>query len=577
MPNLKVPGIKVLDPRVVNMIAAGEVVDRPSSVVRELVENSIDAQASLIAVETKGEGRELIKVSDDGVGISEGDAVIAFERHATSKISSPEDLETVATMGFRGEALASIASVSEVEMVTRTADDAVATKVVLRGGKVEDVTKTTGPVGTTIKVSNLFFNAPARARFLKSRVTESRHIANTFARHAMSHYWIAMRLTKDRKVVLNLPAADSIEARVGNILGRNFGESSIPVNVSDEQIQLCGFLSRPEEARTSSGYISIFVNRRPVENKMILRAICDAYGTTLLRNRYPTGVILITIDPLEADFNVHPAKREVRFHRDRDVRDFVVRAVASALTSRRMIPPLIVARPAAARPGPRAPIKPVPLFDKSKILVSDVSRKYRARAEEQRPQPASQVMPIVQIKNSYILAESSEEFYLIDQHAAHERVLYEEVRSHLEGTQPVIQEVLFPEVLEVTPEEEDAIEENAERIGRVGFVLRKFGKRTYVIEAVPATLKDGEKRRVLTEIIDEVIENRRESEDIDHLLAAAVACKAAIKAGDKMSDEEIDSLVERLFKTRMPLACPHGRPTMIRLSWDEIERRFLRK
>jgi len=559
------------------MIAAGEVVDRPSSVIKELVENSIDAGASSIAVETKGEGRELIRVTDDGVGISEGDAVIAFERHATSKISTADDLETIGTMGFRGEALASIASVSEVEMVTRTEDDPVATRVVLRGGKVEEVTKTTGPVGTTVKVSNLFFNAPARARFLRSSATEARHIVKTFATHAMSHYWVAMRLVKDRKVILNLPAAASIEARVGSILGRTFGENSIPVNVSDEHIQLCGFLSRPEEARTSSGHISIFVNRRPVENKMIVRAVCDAYGNTLLRNRYPTGVVLITIDPIEADFNVHPAKREVRFRREREVREFVVRAVGSALKSRHMIPPLISRPPSTTRPELRAPITPVPLFDERKILVSDVRRAYRARTEEESTGPVSEVLPIVQIKNSYILAESSQEFYLIDQHAAHERVLYEEVRSHLAGAEPVMQEMLFPETLEVTPEEEDAIEENSERIRRVGFDLRKFGKRTYVIEGVPATLKDGEKRRVLREIIDEVIENRRESGDVDHLLAAAVACKAAVKAGEKMSEEEVRSLVVRLFRSHMPLACPHGRPTMIRLSWDEIERRFLRK
>ena len=568
--------IRILDNRTVNMIAAGEVVDRPSSVVKELVENAIDAGASHIAVETKGEGREMIRITDDGIGMAEEDARLAFERHATSKISAVEDLECVRTMGFRGEALAAIASVSEIEAVTRTKDDDLATHLTIRGGKIDQVSKATRPVGTTIKVTNLFYNAPARGKFLKSKATEVRHVVKTFATHAISHHWISMKLIRDRKVILSLPAVDSIEERVGSILGRSFGENSIAINVSDEYIQLCGFLSRSEEARTSSGYISIFVNKRPVENKLIIRAVCDAYGNTLVRNRYPTGVILIDIDPAEADFNVHPTKREVRFRREKDVRDFVFRAVQSAMTARKMIPPLIARPPTAHRPEAPASFGSMHLFDKAKILVSETAPRYKVRKPEKR-EAETRAVPIVQIKNSYVLAESEEEFYLIDQHAAHERVLYEEVRSRLEGGEPVMQELLFPETVEVTPEEEDVIDEHFGKLRQIGFEVRKFGKRTYVIEAVPAVFKQGDKKRVLTDIMDEVIENRSETHDINHVIAAAFACKGAIKAGDRLNDEEIRLLVERLFASRMPLACPHGRPTMIRLSWDEIERRFLRK
>lgn len=569
------PKIKILDSRTINLIAAGEVVDRPSSVVKELVENAIDAGACQITVETKGEGREMIRVSDDGVGMAEEDARLAFQRHATSKIAAAGDLEHIRTMGFRGEALAAIASVSEVELVTRVEGEDVATKLTVRAGKIEEVTETSRPVGTTISVTDLFYNAPARAKFLKSKPTEVRHITKTFATLAISHYRIGMRLVRDRRIVLNLPAVESIEERVGSILGRSFGENSIALNVSDEHIQLCGFLSRPEEARTSSGAISIFVNRRPVENKVIFRAVCDAYGNTLMRNRYPTGVILISVDPAEADFNVHPTKREVKFRREREIREFVCKAVASALTSRKMIPPLIgwpLPRPKYDAP----PIDRASLFGRSKILVLEPRRAYASK-KMREADSTSQVLPIVQIRNSYILAASDQEFYLIDQHAAHERVLYEEVKRHLEGAVPVMQELLFPETLEVTPEEEDVIDEHFDKIRRIGFELRKFGKRTYVIEAVPALFKESSRRRVLADIVDEVIENRSQSDDIHHLLAAAFACKGAVKAGDGMNDDEIRSLVERLFASRMPLACPHGRPTMIRLSWDEIERRFLRK
>jgi len=569
------PKIRILDPKTINLIAAGEVVDRPSSVVKELVENAIDAGATQITVETKGEGREMIRVTDDGAGMTEEDASVAFERHATSKIESADDLESIQTLGFRGEALAAIASVSEVELLTRVAGEDTATRLVLRAGKLEEATRVSRHVGTTIKVTNLFYNAPARAKFLKSKPTEMRHVTRTFATLAISHYRIGMRLIRDRKVVLSLPAVDSIEERVGSILGRSFGENSIALNVSDEYVQMCGFLSRPEEARTASGAISIFVNRRPVENRVILRAICDAYGNTLMRNRYPTGVVLLSVDPAEADFNVHPTKREVRFRREREIREFVFKAVASALTSRKMIPPLI-ARPLAA-PGPGgALIGRASLFDKSKVLVLEPRPAYRPQ-DGARPEPNRQVVPIVQIRDAYVLAASDEEFYLIDQHAAHERVLYEQVKRHLDGADPVMQELLFPETLEVTPEEEDVIDEHFDKIKRIGFELRKFGKRTYVIEAVPALFKEGSRKRVLADIVDEVIENRSQPHDINHLLAAAFACKGAIKAGDPMNDEEIRSLVDQLFETRMPLACPHGRPTMIRLSWDEIERRFLRK
>ncbi|HVP56720.1 MAG TPA: hypothetical protein VMU02_01375, partial [bacterium] len=362
---------------------------------------------------------------------------------------------------------------------------------------------------------------------------------------------------------------------VGSILGRSFGENSIALNFSDERVQLCGFLARPEEARTSSGAISIFVNRRPVENRVIFRAVCDAYGNTLMRNRYPTGVILISVDPAEADFNVHPTKREVKFRREREVREFVAKAVASALTSRKMIPPLLAAPPPRARRG-TASIDRELLFGQSKILVLEPRPAY-APKQAAKAEPTGRVVPIIQIRDSYILAASDQEFYLIDQHAAHERVLYEEVKRHLDGAEPVMQELLFPETVEVTPEEEDVIDEHFDKIRQIGFILRKFGKRTYVVEAVPALFKENARKRVLADIIDEVIENRADSDDIHHLLAAAFACKGAVKAGDPMSDEEIRSLVERLFESRMPLACPHGRPTMIRLSWDEIERRFLRK
>jgi DNA mismatch repair protein MutL len=564
--------IKILPPKIINLIAAGEVVDRPSSVVKELIENSIDAGARHISVEVKGDGRELIRVIDDGIGMTEDDALLAFERHATSKISQPGDLDRITTMGFRGEALPSIAGVSEIELVTRTEADDLATKLTLRAGKLEDTGKTSGSVGTAIKVMNLFYNTPARAKFLKSKPTEIRHTTRTFATHALSQYGISMKLIRDRKVILSLPAVDSIEERIGGILGRNFGENSVPVNVSDEYVQLCGFLSRPEEARSSTGHTSIFVNGRPVESRPILSAICGAYGNTLKRGRYPTGVILISIDPSEVDFNIHPTKKQVRFRREKEVRDFVFRAVQSALTSRKMIPPLIV-RPRAGA-GVTVRTRHIPLLSKQDILVSEPKR---AAYRMPKTDTETGVIPIVQIKNSYILAESDAEFYLIDQHAAHERVLYEEARTNLEGQEPVAQKLLFPETVEVTPEEEDLIDEHLDDFRKIGFDVRKFGRRTYVVEAVPALLKEATRKTILTDMVDEVILTRSESPDTHHLLAAAFACKAAIKAGDRLTDEETKSLTDRLFNSRMPFACPHGRPTMIRLSWEEIERRFLRR
>jgi DNA mismatch repair protein MutL len=572
--------VRVLPNKIINLIAAGEVVDRPYSVVKELVENSIDAGASHIGVEVKGDGRQLIRVIDDGTGMSEEDAALAFERYATSKVDSPEDLDNINTMGFRGEAIPAIAGVSEVDLVTRRPEDAFATRVVARGGKIDEISKASREPGTTVSVTNLFFNAPARAKFLKSRATELRYITRTFATHAMSHYWISMKLIRDRRTVLSLPAVESLEQRIGGILGKNFGENSIPIDFADEYIQICGFLSRPEEARTSRGQTSIFVNRRPVDSRLLFSAIRDAYGTLLKKNRYPTGVILVEISPREVDFNVHPAKKEIKFRREREVRQFVYRAVQSALTTRRMIPPLIT-RPssekkaAARRPASRpARSEPITLKSNEGILVSEAGRGYGARRVEK---PEQAVTAIVQLKNSYILAQSAEEFYLIDQHAAHERILYEEVKARLDGADATAQKLLFPETVELSPEEEEVVEEHIEDIRRVGFDIRKFGERTYVVEAVPALLREGAKQALLAEIVDEIIELRSKSEDMRHVIAASVACKAALKAGDRLNDDEVDSLISRLFETRMPFACPHGRPTMIRLSWEEIERRFLRR
>ena len=566
--------IEILPPGLINLIAAGEVVDRPSSVVKELMENAIDAGARSITVEIKGDGRELIRVTDDGSGMTGDDALLAFERHATSKISKASDLDRITTMGFRGEALPSIAAVSEVEIITRTAGEQLATRLVLRGGSLEEKDKTQRAVGTTIKITNLFFNTPARAKFLKTRTTEIRHVTRTFATNAISRYSVSMKLIRDKKTILSLPAADSIEERIGGILGKSFGEDSLPIDFSDEYIQLAGFLSRPEEARSSTGQTSIFVNGRPVESRPILGSICAAYGNTLKRGRYPMGVVLLEIDPAELDVNTHPTKKQVRFKREREVKSFVFRAVQSALTTRRMIPPLI-SRPTGSSDRPPAVLSQrIPLRDARDVLAREPRP---AAYAPPRTESESGVVPIVQIKNSYVLAESDEEFYLVDQHAAHERVLYEEAKTRLAGEDPVAQKLLFPESAEVSPEEEELIDEHLEDIRKMGFDVRKFGRRTYVIEAVPAGIKESLRKTILTELVDEVINTRSESPDMHHLLAAAYACKAAIKAGDKLSAEETRALIDRLFKSRMPFACPHGRPTMIRLSWEEIERRFLRR
>ncbi len=557
--------IRVLPEKMVNLIAAGEVVERPASVVKELLENSIDAGATQIIIEIKGDGREMIKVSDNGEGMSEEDALLAFKRHATSKIEDADDLEQIATLGFRGEALPSIADVSHVEMVTRAEGQEVATKVVVIGGRIDSVEKASRAVGTTVKVSNLFFNTPARARFLKSKATEIRHSTQIVATHAMSHYWIGMKLIRDKNVILSLPPCESIEERVNEIFGKGFAESSIAFDLADETIHVYGFLSKPDNARSSSGLLSIFVNSRPVECRSILRAICSAYGSSLQPNRYPTGVVMIDIDPHEVDVNVHPTKRQIRFRREAEVSSFIERAIKSALTSTKVIPPLI--KPSQQPTQPPSPSRP--LLASQPLLVMESKQTYH--------QGTPEITPIAQIRDSYILAQSASDFYLIDQHAAHERILYEQAQRNLEGQSPTVQKLLFPFQIEVTPQEDEVIKEFWAQIAGIGFEVREFGKRTYLVEAVPAVLKEGQQKTLLTDMIDEVIETRSRSSDTNHMLAAAFACKAAIKAGSKLSDQEIQMLIEQLFRSRMPFFCPHGRPTMIKLSWLEIERRFLRR
>lgn len=557
--------IRVLPDKMVNLIAAGEVVERPASVVKELVENSIDAGATQISIEIKGDGREMIKVSDNGEGMCEEDVKLAFERHATSKIIAPNDLDQITTLGFRGEALPSIANVAHVEMISRCAGEELATKAVVIGGKIDSVEKTSRSVGTTVKVSNLFFNTPARARFLKSKATEIRHSTQIVATHAMSHYWIGIRLLRDRNVISSLPPCESIEERVNEIFGKGFAESSIAFDLADETVHIYGFLSRPDNARRSSGLLSIFVNSRPVECRAIVRAVCSAYGSSLQANRYPTGIVMIDLDPTEIDVNVHPTKRQIRFRREPEVSSFVERAIKSALTSTKIVPPLI--KPASHPTKLQFPSQP--LLASEPLLVREARQAYQHKAIE--------VSPIAQIRDSYILAQSINDFYLIDQHAAHERILYEQAYKNLEGQSATVQKLLFPFQVEVTPQEEEVIKEFGTEIAKIGFEVREFGKRTYLVEAVPAVLKENQQKTLLADMIDEIIETRSKSPDTAHMLAAAFACKSAVKAGTRLGEQEIQMLLEQLFCCKMPFFCPHGRPTMIKLSWQEIERRFLRK
>lgn len=653
--------IRLLSEQVANQIAAGEVVERPASVVKELVENALDAKATRIAVEIQAGGRSLIRVTDDGFGMSKDDALLCLERHATSKIQRAEDLSAIATMGFRGEALPSIASVSRFTLITRERDSAApeGTQIIINGGRIIEVKAAGSATGTSVEVRQLFFNLPARRKFLRSEETEFAHIQHYLTLAALAHPEVAFTFLKDTRVVWQLPAAKienndssrttALRERMRALMGgelkllpveftgelpstehlENDSENSSFV-IRPSSFRLWGFIGAPGVSRSTREDQHLFVNRRPIENRGLNFALLEGYHTALMKGRYPVCCLFLEIDPSEVDVNIHPAKREVKFHRERVVRQLVTQAVRDTLLQfhgedRAQRPPAEDSRSALAisqNPtrvdaiGKTFDVQPAPEFSTPSLpefpLPVKPAIEWPSRPSQQPPlkmgfsaepteskienqksqipstldsRPSTEPVPLLRVPlkligvvgKLYVVLESDRGLVLLDQHAAHERILFEQMLRRLEEEgNAMSQRLLLPETIELSAKDANFLRQQLPSLTRLGVGLSEFGERTFLLDALPPFVKVPDPRRFVLELIDELKAAGQSVNALrlgEHTVAKTV-CRHAVKANDSLAHKELENLVDDLRRCTMPYTCPHGRPTLIEMNFRELEKKF---
>lgn len=590
--------IRVLPENLINKIAAGEVIDRPSSVAKELVENSIDAGATQISVIVKGGGSVLIQVMDNGSGMQEQDAIMAFQRHATSKIKTYKDIERIGTLGFRGEALASIASVSRVELKTVAQGSIEGTAILMEGGIVQKVDRTGGNVGTSIAVKNLFYNTPARRKFLRAESTEYRHILSVMSRFTLAFPNLGFTLLNEENEIYNYKPCE-LKSRIGEVMGSRVGSNLIEVKDESALATISGFVGNFDMLRKSRNDQYLFLNGRYISDRTLNYAITSAFGDTIPKGNYPLYIIFLQIDPERVDVNVHPTKSEVKFADQRMLYELVRSAVKRALITDKIIPEMQQQRQASLselnrrfqstlaedmrafssqqgrmdfdRP-PSIPIAPQGENEPSKRR----SLSFSAPALSSATPPPESIM-VWQLHNKYILSQIKSGLVVIDQHAAHERILYEKAKKNFSERQAPSQQLLFPQTIELAAEDFAYLMEILPLLEKIGFIIKSFGSRTVVVEGVPVSLRVDNEEKILLDILDEYKVNMGSEVDLQERVAKSFACRSAIMAGDKLSTDAMNSLIDQLFATEDPYFCPHGRPVILTISTDELDQRFERK
>jgi len=600
--------IRVLPPEVANQIAAGEVVERPASIVKELVENALDAGAARIEVAIEGGGADRVEVADDGSGMDRDDALLACERHATSKVLAAADLLAIRSFGFRGEALPSIASVARFTLTTATGAGGEGVRVRIDGGRLMGADPAPHPRGTTVRVEDLFFNAPARRKFLRAPGTEAAHIAESLARIGAAHPGIVFRLTSGGREQFLWPAADTLADRVAAILGATDAASLRPVERREGRARVLGLASAPALQRPTARDEYLYVNARPIRDRRLLHAVQMAYVTLLPRGRFPVVFLFLEVPVDEVDVNVHPAKSEVRFARPGAIHDLLMRALGEALGATRPFAalgdrPLAVGEPAAGPPwetaistggaaeggwstprgpcassGAASPGAPAPAAWPSAGPPAAGGTREPA-AEPVALFAAGPPKALAQYAATWIVAESPEGLVIVDQHAAHERVLYERLLDAADARRVERQRLLFPVLLEVTAPQAAAFEDAADLFDELGFTLEPFGAGTLRLDEVPSLLQASGAERLVREILAEMIDRDRPRgpADLRHRIAATAACHASARAGETLTPAAMDRIVADLVQARSPMTCPHGRPTLLRLGLDRLEREFGRK
>jgi len=551
--------IKVLAPEVVSKIAAGEVIERPASVVKELIENSLDAGAAQITIEAQGGGVENIKVSDNGAGIPSLELELAFHRYATSKIGNLEDLEKISSLGFRGEALSSIAAVAEIEISSQTSSDPIGSYVNLRKGEIVRRESRARPQGTTVTVRRLFRYFPARLKFLKSPNTENSHIAHLVSQYALAFPEVRFTLVLDRRPNLQTTGNGHLRDVVSEIYGPEVAQRMLEVERQNGPTKVGGLITPPALTRSNRSYLSFFINRRWVHSPLLTRATEDAYRGLLMDGHHPIAVISISLPAQELDVNIHPTKAQIKFCHEQIVYASVQKAIGEALNRT----PIASSRPmpfsvnSGQWQSPRMITDNEPTFVVSQLAALEL--------------PVLRILG--QLANTYIIAEGPDGLYLIDQHAAHERILYDRILAQRAQRDVEVQGLLQPITIDFTPREEETMKVSGGALAEFGFGIEPFGNRSYLIRAIPVIVARANVIEVVSALLD-TLASREGPNPWEERIAESLACHGAIRAGQQLNNEEMRELVRQLEQTKQPRACPHGRPTMIHLSAHQLEKEF---
>ena len=608
--------ITLLDQNTINKIAAGEVIERPSSVVKELVENAIDAGATAVTVEIKEGGISFIRVTDNGSGIGKDEIEIAFKRHATSKIKCVEDLMAVSSLGFRGEALASIAAVSQVELITKTADSLSGARYTIDGGNAGEITDIGAPEGTTFIVRNLFYNTPVRRKFLKTATTEGGYIGSLIEYLALSHPDISFRFISNNQNKLHTSGNMNLKDIIYNVYGRDITNNLYEVTGKSQDIEASGFIGKPDICRGNRTYENYYINGRYIKSSIITKAIEDAYKGFIMPHNYPFSAIHFKINPAVIDVNVHPTKMELRFSNNEYIYNFVYDTCLKALKSKELIAEVSVPEPANAVKEPinvvkepekvvEKPANPIKANDcrltaqrlpepfeikRSQQMVREDKVKYEEERKAEAPKQLNlfenklldessrnKYRIIGQLFETYWLIEFEDKFYIMDQHAAHEKILYEKTMERLHNKTMGTQMILPPIVLSLNMHEEEIYRNNADIFKSLGYEIEEFGGSEYKVTGIPAGLPKMDYKQLLIDVLDGLSEeNANKEPDIITEKVASMSCKAAVKGNNRLSFSEAFELMDELMKAENPYNCPHGRPTLIMMSKYEIEKKFKR-
>lgn len=613
--------IQVLDGETINKIAAGEVVERPSSVVKELVENAIDAGATAVTVEIQDGGTSMIRITDNGSGMEKDDISMAFLRHSTSKIRSAQDLQTIRSLGFRGEALSSISAVAQVELLTKTAHAMTGCRYRIDGGVEKSIEDIGCPDGTTFIVRQLFYNTPARRKFLKSNMTEAGYISDLMARLSMSHPEVSFKFINNRQNRLHTSGNGRLKDILYHIYGRDISSNLLPVETGQNGVHMTGFIGKPVICRGNRSYENYFINGRYIKSPVITQAIEDAYKTFTMVHKFPFAVLHFTLDTAELDVNVHPTKMEVRFSHGQELYKFIYESLRHVLLGRELIPEVKPSEPkktAAAdkqpsglmnhpieqltartaippkrtpepkpysRPEPKEPKEKLPEpFEKKRLealkasTVEEKPKQYELFETGLLTKEARVRHKLIgQVFETYWIVEYDGKLFIIDQHAAHEKVLYEKLMKRFKKNQPMTQMVQPPIILTLSMTEIDLLNRYMDEFKKMGFEFESFGGKEYALRGVPSDLYGFTGKEMVTELLDELAgEFERMRTDVIGDKIATMACKAAVKGNMRISAKEADALIEELLMAENPYTCPHGRPTIISMTKTELEKRFKR-